>query len=323
MREEISRELEREYSILRTEHAREEERRRQEIEERSPALRALIRKREDLIFGSIRRMTERQPVPEAESLPARMQAVSAEIREGLKAAGYPEDYLAPIYRCPLCRDTGYRGEVVRQPCECWVRARQALIRARMGLSSGEEQTFARFDLNVFSDEPLPGLKMSQRSLMKRVRAACEELADRYPDAKWRDMMILGKSGVGKTYLLRCMADRLLERGKDALLISAQTFFQAARKSVFGEGEDLQELMQVDVLMIDDLGSEPMMQNITVEQLFWLINERQNSNRATLISSNLSLSEFRARYTERIASRMSDPLRSNLLLLEGKDVRDRD
>lgn len=29
----------------------------------------------------------------------------------LKEHGYPEDYLEPIYECPLCHDTGYQETV--------------------------------------------------------------------------------------------------------------------------------------------------------------------------------------------------------------------
>ena len=64
-------------------------------------------------------------------------------------------------------------------------------------------------------------------------------------------------------------------------------------------------MNAEVLMIDDLGSEPLMQNVTVEQLFNLLNERQNKGLSTVISTNLEMSKFRERYTERIASRLRD------------------
>ena len=81
-----------------------------------------------------------------------------------------------------------------------------------------------------------------------------------------------------------------------------------------------KLLDAQVLMIDDLGSEPLMQNVTVEQLFLIINRRQELGRSTAISTNLSTEEFRARYTERIASRMMDSNRSRIIILKGKDLR---
>ena len=41
-----------------------------------------------------------------------------------------------------------------------------------------------------------------------------------------------------------------------------------------------------LLLIDDLGTEPLMENITVTQLFNLLNERQNRGKHTVISTNL-------------------------------------
>lgn len=37
----------------------------------------------------------------------------------LKSAGFPEDYLEPVYDCPDCKDTGYIGN---QKCHCFKKA---------------------------------------------------------------------------------------------------------------------------------------------------------------------------------------------------------
>ena len=75
-----------------------------------------------------------------------------------------------------------------------------------------------------------------------------------------------------------------------------------------------------MLMLDDLGSEPLMQNITVEQLFHLVNERQRRGLSTVISTNLTLPELKDRYTERIVSRLNDPKNCQIIVLEGRDLR---
>ena len=145
-------------------------------------------------------------------------------------------------------------------------------------------------------------------------------ADQYPDVPQRDILLTGKSGLGKTYLMHAMANRLAERGIQVLMISAYQFFQLARKAYF-EGEDVpEEIMESPILMLDDVGSEPLMKNVTVEQLFNVINERRNHGRSTILSTNLNLEEFRERYTERIASRISDPRNSLTIPLEGAVLR---
>ena len=37
----------------------------------------------------------------------------------LKSAGFPDDYLEPVYDCPDCKDTGYVGN---QKCHCFKKA---------------------------------------------------------------------------------------------------------------------------------------------------------------------------------------------------------
>ena len=117
-----------------------------------------------------------------------------------------------------------------------------------------------------------------------------------------------------------MAERLIEREVNVLIISAYKMLEILRKSYFENDDSASELMNAEVLMIDDLGSEPLMQNVTVEQLFNLLNERQNKGLSTVISTNLEMSKFRERYTERIASRLRDSRSCKVISLLGKDIR---
>jgi DNA replication protein DnaC len=105
-----------------------------------------------------------------------------------------------------------------------------------------------------------------------------------------------------------------------LIISAYNLLELVRKAYFSNEERAEELSEIDVLMIDDLGSEPLMQNVTVEQLFNLLNERLDKGLSTVISTNLTMEELQGRYTERIASRLRDKNNWKVITLEGKDIR---
>ena len=76
----------------------------------------------------------------------------------------------------------------------------------------------------------------------------------------------------------------------------------------------------EVLVIDDLGTEPMLENITIEYLFTLLNERRANRLPTLVATNLTPRELQARYTERIFSRLMDRSETQVLLFFGEDVR---
>lgn len=319
MREAILAELEQEYAQKRSENERIEAERRQLIADRYPDIRALTEKREQLIFGSLRQILNHGPGEE--DLTGRMASLSASIRAALKENGLPENFLEPVYACEKCRDTGWCGDPVREMCSCMEAAYRKKLHGIIGLKESSRETFEQFNEELFDGEtPLEGSRMTQRSLMNRVRKSCENWANHYPDVLQRDMLISGMSGLGKTFLLRAMAQRLYERGKDVLLTDAYRMFSMLRKTYFENEAEPEELVQADVLMIDDIGSEPLFQNITVEMLLHLINLRQSSDKATIMTTNLSLEEFRDRYTERIASRMMDPTCCSVIVLKGTDLR---
>lgn len=43
----------------------------------------------------------------------------------LVSAGFPEDYLEPVYECPDCKDTGYIGN---EKCHCFKRLSSVFVR---------------------------------------------------------------------------------------------------------------------------------------------------------------------------------------------------
>ena len=304
MRKEIMQALQQEYEQQRLKNSQEELRRRQEVITRCPEIGQYLAERQNLIFGGVRGILNGKAA--ADDLPARMDVMNKRIADLLRQSGFPADYLDPVYRCKQCRDTGYVGEPIREMCPCLRSAFYARLYREVGLGEKAEQSFAAFDPNVFSDQPLPGKKYSQRQLMDMLRHQCEQYAEKYPSAATMDLLLMGQSGLGKTYLMHAIAKRLLERGFNVMMISAYRFLDVARRAYFsGKQEEMDTLMDTDVLMIDDMGVEPLMENITIVQWFNLINERQLRGKGTVISTNLNVEELRRRYTERITSRLLD------------------
>ena len=201
-----------------------------------------------------------------------------------------------------------------------LKAYQQKLRERIGLCGDKEETFENYNAEIIPDEKVGGTGVTQRQLTEIAREQCEKWANQYPLVNCRDILLTGGSGLGKTFLMRAMASRLIERGKNVLIISAYSFLQIARRSYFDSEDSIRELMDAQVLMLDDLGSEPLMQNVTIEQLFQLINVRQSRGLSTVISTNLNLQELRERYTERIASRLNNPKNCMILTLAGRDLR---
>ena len=319
MRSDILRAVEDEFAARRARNRAEEERREAEVARRCPEVLRLREERQQLIYSGIRGMLQRQE--ELRSLPARMDEANRRIAAALREAGYPENYLDPIFDCPRCEDRGYTGEPVREMCTCMKEAVSRRLRGDMGLSEAAPQTFESWRMDIIPDRPLPGLAVTQRQLSAIVRTQCEEWANRWPDSPVQTVLLGGESGLGKTFLLHAMARRLLERGQRVMLLSAYRLLEECRRAWFG-GDDsgLKEILACDVLLIDDLGAEPLMPNVTIEQIYHVLNERLTAGRATVISTNLTIEELKGRYTERIVSRLTDRTSALTVRLQGDDLR---
>ena len=121
-----------------------------------------------------------------------------------------------------------------------------------------------------------------------------------------------------------MAKSLIDEGKICQLLSAfalnQKFLQIHTSSEETKAQLLDDLLSVEVLFIDDLGTEPVYKNVTREYLYLLINERQARNLRTVITSNLDPEQIMSRYDERIFSRIINKDKSICLEISGKDLR---
>lgn len=321
MRSEILQELHADYERQRELNAQEEARRQSEVAAVCPEILAVREERLRLVLDGMRGALNGSA--QDGDLPKRMDVMNRRIAQLLREHGFAEDYLNPIYRCPVCKDRGYVGEPIREPCECLKSRFFTRLYEEIGLREDDGQSFEHFNPELFSAQPLPGKTFSQRDLMRAIRADCESWANQAPKALIPNLLLSGKSGLGKTFLMHAMTKRLLSRGLNALLLSAYQFFDIARNAYFGRNADaLEDVLRADALLIDDLGCEPLMENITIIQWYNLLNERASRGLATAISTNLTLAEIKQRYTERIASRLSDVSAWRLLQFFGEDIRRR-
>jgi len=137
--------------------------------------------------------------------------------------------------------------------------------------------------------------------------------------------LLGNTGTGKTFLTSCMASEFISQGKIVHLTTAfnlsQDFLKFHRSFDDKQKADVFEnYLSTEILFIDDLGTEPIYNNVTREYLYLLINERKNKGLRTIITSNLEPVDIREKYDERIFSRIMDKDHSIILKLESNDVR---
>ena len=308
-----------EYAAQRARNDAELNARVEAAERRDPEIARLRADSVSLALGTMRTIlslpTQEARVEAAQRMRARGQANNAEIRRRMKALGLPENDLELKYRCPVCKDTGYVGDAPARFCECFETRLRARRHEDGSMAGTDEQNFERFDLNRFPEEG------GQRAQMALARRLCEEYADRFPETRYRNLLLTGAGGLGKTYLLNCIYARVCDRGLSAVRVTAFKLFESMRRQHMGDSEsEFASLTEAPLLLIDDLGTEPMMRNITVEYLFLLLNERAAAKRHTVIATNLTATQLQERYGERVSSRLLDRSVCGVVQLRGKDLR---
>ena len=323
-RENVTREALSELENQRAKNLSEEKRRRDEAEKRSTAIADLLARRQKLLFSGMRQAfaAPGQAAQISASMREQMEQMNAEIRRELINCGLDADYLQPVYRCPLCKDTGYVGEPVHEQCVCLKRAVLNRLYDNDGLQGLKTQNFETFDESIFPDMPMEGKKNTQRAYIRKIRQICEQYADGFEPSSGRGMLLYGASGLGKTFLLNCVAQRVLERGYSVVVISAYKLMETLRRYLFnGDGaEQVQDILTCDLLAIDDLGSEPMMRGVTVGSIYHVVSERHNASRPMILTTNCSVQQLYEKYEDRIAARLCDQSRMTIIEFSGTDVR---
>ncbi len=306
------------FETQRERNEQENERRRREIAEKHPDLDAVVRSRHEMVLGAVRGAFSDGKLQSAEAV---MAEYNQKIAALLQAKGYPADYLAPVCNCPLCGDTGFIYEnSVRKQCECLKKAYQQALAQADG-NERENQTFAAFDPMRFPDTPLPGTDVTQREYMNVVRDKCRRFAANAGSGPIKTLLLHGGSGLGKTFLLNCVGHEAQARGVGTVSVTAYDLLMDLKNAYFSRNEEAAEAyFDAELLLIDDLGMEPLMENITVEQIYNLLSSREKRGLYTVITTNLSRDELKKRYTERLTSRLLDPRTGMAIAFLGQDIR---
>ena len=255
-------------------------------------------------------------VPQAmEAIKKENLALQREREWLLEAADLDEAALEPPPFCPHCGGSGYVGAVM---CECLQElCRQEQKKELSSLLSGKEN-FDGFRLDYYPTEPDPSLGVSPRQLMERTFRRCKRYAREFCLGA-PSLLFSGGPGLGKTFLSACIARAVADSGFSVVYDTAGQLFDDFEAVKFGgDQRDLtQKYLNCDLLIVDDLGTE-MTTQFTQSVLYRVINDRLLQNRPMIVSTNLSDSALRQRYSPAIASRLLGAFEICLFL--GQDIR---
>jgi DNA replication protein DnaC len=235
--------------------------------------------------------------------------------------GYPKDYLDIQYECNHCKDTGFIGN---EKCTCFNQALINVAYTQSNLKSIlQKENFETFSFEYYDREKVEPFALSAYQNMKNLYDICVGFVEKFK-YETSNLLFYGPTGLGKTFLCNCIAKELLDKGANVLYLSSPELFKLFEESRFHR-EDMPEeaknildtLLSVDLLLIDDLGTE-FGNSFTGPDLFHVLNTRFLHQKSTIISTNLEPNEWKNLYSERIVSRIFGHYTT--LRLFGKDIR---
>ena len=244
------------------------------------------------------------------TLKEQIASYRSEKKDLLKKAGFSADYLETSYKCPDCKDTGY---IDRKKCHCFRQKEIQLLYSSSRMEKVlQKENFSSLSYDVYDEE--------QQKAMPSIIRTCQNFADTFT-RDGRSMLFYGSVGTGKTFLSNCIAGQLLDQGYSVVYFTSFQLFELLSGTIGNSSEQFRKayepLLESDLLILDDMGTE-VSNTFTVSKLFQILNERALSGRSTIISTNLSLQQFRDVYSERIFSRITSSF--TLLKFAGSDIR---
>lgn len=285
-------------------HAKaENERRHQEVNERIPQIAEINHQLAQTATKILDTLQEGEKIEDRLDMLRRQNQEAQQISASLlQAHGYPADYLNLHYTCEKCQDTGYHGG---RFCECL----RKLI-ATLGINRMNENaqlslsSFDQFSLDYYRgkvDEQGQDCFATMSQILRSCRRYAAEFSSQSPS-----LLFYGRTGLGKTHLSLAIASEVLQQGHEVIYDSIINLLQQVEREHFGrdrtEMDTLYLLLHVDLLILDDLGTE-FDTPFYISTIYNIINTRINRGLPTIINTNLDLMGIRRRYEERIVSRL--------------------
>lgn len=264
-----------------------------------------------------------------ENLKSKIAKLNEEKRVILNSLNIDENFFKPKYECSLCNDTGYiKSGINSTLCSCIKQKLFDIEYNKSNIHDLKNNNFDCFNISLYSDivnEELYNSNLSPKDNIINIKEICINFINSFNNPSEKNLLFIGNTGLGKTFLSNCIANELIKNGKTVLYQTAPVMLDTIMDYRFGKANISKSvydnILDVDLLVIDDLGTE-CINSMKFTELFNIINTRilnQNNHiTKTIISTNLSLQNLKDTYDDRIFSRFVGHY--NICRFFGEDIR---
>ena len=310
MNNSILNDLLKQYEKTRLNNMHDLENRKKELYLSNPKLQEIDEKLSSLSINTAKSILQNNSLESLSTLKENISKLKQEKAKLLKSLGLSLEYLEPFYNCKLCKDTGYilnNGKT--SMCSCLKQKIYNIEYNQKNENIIKNQNFDNFNATLFSNEineKKYNSKISPRENITDIKNAAINFINNFDDENTKNLIFSGGTGLGKTFLSNCIINSLLENGKTVMYQTAPVMLDNLISDLFAKPDKQvgisSSLLSVDLLVIDDLGTETL-NSMKFTELYKIINTRLLSNKTkTIISTNLDLRGIFQTYDERLASR---------------------
>jgi len=310
MNNSVLNDLLKQYEKIRIKNTYELENRKKELYLSNPKLQEIDNELNSLSINTAKSILQNNSKEYLEDLKLKIENLKTEKQKILKSLGLPKDYLKPFYNCNMCKDTGYVfGNGKTSMCNCLKQQIYNIEYNQKNENIIKNQIFDNFNINLFSgeiNEKKYNSNISPRENILDIKKAAIDFINNFDNENTKNLIFSGGTGLGKTFLSNCIVNDLLEKGKTVMYQTAPVMLDNLIADLFAKPENQtgisKNLLTVDLLVIDDLGTENL-NSLKFTELYKIINTRLLSKKTkTIISTNLDLRGLFQTYDERLASR---------------------
>ena len=244
----------------------------------------------------------------------KMKALEKERVAALKRMGMRESDFSPKFDCKTCNDTGILSG---RFCDCFKKRYYETLCDYLGIGQIRNVTFSDVDFSKIKDT-------KQRKKLESNYKLFKKYCDKYPSVKYKNALVMGGTGVGKSYLMYAVANEFMKNGFSVIYVSAiklNSLMLSYHTSFVSERDVyLDDVIDCDLLIIDDLGSEQKIKNVTDEYLLKILDEREKADKPVFVTTNLNEEQLKNSYNERVFSRLSNVSKTIISNIDGNDLR---
>lgn len=181
-----------------------------------PEIEELDLKINNLSISSVKDILFLEPEKKEQKLKELQEKMDELIKEKnslLKKLNIPDGYLEPNFECSICMDTGYIvNNSQTTMCPCLKQKMFNLEYNKSNIGNIEKENFDNFNFELYSNSSNYDLYKSNSSPRENIKIICDlahKFVDNFDSPEEKNLMFLGPTGLGKTFLSNCIAKELL------------------------------------------------------------------------------------------------------------------